>query len=380
MNAFRIAVVARFCLAWVAVIVSGCVSSSRPILFPEKLELIRPDNSGRCFAGVETGKKFVAWGVNYDHDASGRLIEDYWENEWTTVEQDFREMKELGVNVVRIHLQVSKFMNTPHNGNETSLKQLARLVKLAERTGMYLDITGLGCYHKKDVPAWYDSMTETDRWEVQARFWELVAETCSASPAVFCYDLMNEPVLPGGNKKEPDWLGKPLGDKHFVQRISLDLAGRSREQVARSWVERLVAAIRAHDKRHMITIGEIPWMMTFPGAKPFFSSNEIGAKLDFVSVHIYPKKGEVQKALDALALYEQIKKPIVVEEMFPMACGVQELDAFVEGSRSFCDGWIGFYWGKTIEEYSKPASIGEAITKGWLEYFRSKAPVIKSSN
>ena len=365
----------RFIALCLVVFLPACVSvESIPVLF-SKLELIRPDDSGRCFVGAETGRKFVAWGVNYDHDGPGRLLEDYWEKEWKTVEHDFREIKELGANVVRIHLQVAKFMNTPLDVNTVSFRQLARIVKLAEKTGLYLDITGLGCYHKKDVPAWYDSMTESERWDVQALFWEMIAKTCSKSPAVFCYDLLNEPRLPG-QKKEMDWLGNPLGDKYFVQRISLDLAGRTREQVARNWVEKLVAAIRAHDKRHMITVGEIPWGLVFPGAKPLFSSNEIGAKLDFCSVHFYPKKGEVQTALDVLKTYDAIQKPLVVEEMFPLACGVEELDAFVDGSRSFCDGWIGFYWGRTAEEYSKPANIGEAITKAWLEYFKNKTTVI----
>ncbi len=49
-------------------------------------------------------------GVNYDHDSQGegRLLEDYWIDEWETVRGDFREMKELGANVVRIHLQFGK--------------------------------------------------------------------------------------------------------------------------------------------------------------------------------------------------------------------------------------------------------------------------------
>ncbi|OGV57197.1 MAG: hypothetical protein A2283_20905 [Lentisphaerae bacterium RIFOXYA12_FULL_48_11] len=353
----------------------GCISVDRPCASSGKLELIQADKGASYFVGAETGRKFVVWGVNYDHDRSGRLLEDYWSSEWGTVEEDFKEIKDLGANVVRIHLQLVKFMKTPQEPDKSSLKQLARLLRLAEKTGLYLDVTGLGCYHKKDVPVWYDSMTEVERWNVQVLFWEQVTKTCSESPAIFCYDLMNEPVLPG-QKTEKDWLGKPLGDKCFVQRISLDLAGRTREQVARSWVEKLVSAIRTHDKRHMITVGEIPWGLAFPGAKPLFSSNEIGAKLDFCSVHFYPKKGEVQKALDVLKMYDTIKKPIVVEEIFPLACGVEELDLFIEGSRGFCDGWIGFYWGRTIEEYSKPVNIGEAITKVWLEYFKNKTTVI----
>jgi hypothetical protein len=51
---------------------------------------------------------------------------------------------------------------------------------------------------------------------VQARFWQAVAGRCAESPAVFCYDLMNEPVVPGGQRTGGDWLGPAFGDKHFV--------------------------------------------------------------------------------------------------------------------------------------------------------------------
>jgi hypothetical protein len=167
------------------------------------LELIRPSKDGSGFISAVSGNKFIVWGFNYDHDDAGRLIEDYWRKEWPTVVEDFKEMKVLGANTVRIHLQTAKFMQTPADPNQASLDQLARLVKLAEKTGLYLDITGLGCYHKKDVPDWYDKMDEAARWDVQTRFWEVVAETCAASPAIFCYDLMNEPILRENRSQKP---------------------------------------------------------------------------------------------------------------------------------------------------------------------------------
>jgi hypothetical protein len=341
-----------------------------------KLELIRPSEDGSHFICAESGVKFVGWGFNYDHDYSGRLLEDYWRQEWPTVAEDFKEMKVLGANVVRIHLQVAKFVDGPDEPNEAALGQLARLVKVAEQTKLYLDVTGLGCYHKKDVPKWYDAMAEAGRWEVQALFWEAVAKTCSKSPAVFCYDLMNEPVLPGAKKDETEWLPGDFAGKYFVQRITLDLAGRTREQVAKAWVDKLAAAIRKHDDRHIITVGVIPWAHVFPAAKPLFYSKEVGGSLDFASVHFYPKKGEVDKALTALAAYD-VGKPLVVEEMFPLHCSIEELNAFVDGSRKIADGWIGFYWGKTIEEYAGPdLDLPGALTKTWLKYFRAKAPVI----
>ncbi|MHC4680436.1 MAG: cellulase family glycosylhydrolase [Planctomycetota bacterium] len=340
------------------------------------LELIRPSEDGSGFVRSGSGKKFLAWGVNYDHDTPGRLLEDYWRQEWPTVVEDFKEIKALGANVVRIHLQTAQFMKTPKEPDEASLDQLAHLVKLAEQTGLYLDITGLGCYHKKDVPDWYDAMDETSRWDVQARFWQAVASTCAASPAIFCYDLMNEPILPGADKVETEWLVGEFGGKHFVQRITLDLKGRTRELVAKAWVDRLVGAIREHDDRHMITVGVIPWAHVWPKARPLFYSKQVGENLDFASVHFYPKKGQVEKALAALAVYE-VGKPLVVEEMFPLSCGIEELETFIDGSRTMADGWISFYWGKSIAEYAgQDLDLAGAITKSWLEHFRAKAPAI----
>ncbi len=349
------------------------VSASEP-----ELEWIRPDKDGNRFVRHESGDEFVVWGVNYDHDRSGRLIEDYWNEEWATVVEDFKEIKALGANVVRVHLQTAKFIKAPNEPNGSTLRQLARLVRLAEQTGLYLDITGLGCYHKQDVPDWYDSMDEIDRWDVQALFWRSVAETCAQSPAVFCYDLMNEPILPGAKKKETDWLAGDFAGSHFVQRITLDLAGRSRKQVAKAWVDKLVSAIKGQDDRHMITVGVIPWAHHFfPNAnQPIFYSKETGGNLDFTSVHFYPEKGEVSKALAALAVYD-VGKPLVIEETFPLKCSVQELGAFIDGSRKIADGWISFYWGKTIEEFAaEDLNLPGALTKNWLEYFRVKAPEI----
>jgi hypothetical protein len=340
------------------------------------LEWIAASKNGSGFVRVGSGEKFLAWGVNYDHDNSGRLLEDYWQQEWPTVVEDFKEIKALGANVVRIHLQTAKFMRTPTEPNQASLRQLARLVKLAEQTGLYLDVTGLGCYHKKDVPPWYDAMDEAERWGVQARFWQAVAKTCAKSPAIFCYDLMNEPILPGGDKAETQWLTGELGGKYFVQRITLDLAGRTREQVAKAWVDKLVAAIRKIDTRHMITVGVIPWAHVWPNAKPLFYSKDVSENLDFASVHFYPRKGEVDKALTALAVYD-IGKPLVVEEMFPLSCSIEELEAFIDGSRNIADGWISFYWGKSIDDYAKgDLDLAGAIIKSWLEHFRAKAPEI----
>jgi len=353
--------------AVLAVVTSSATEPAAP------LRWIEPSTDKSHFVFKDTDERLVMWGVNYDHDGDGRLLEDYWAVEWPTVVEDFKEIKALGANVVRIHLQTGRFLDAADKPNPANLERLAKLVKLAEETGLYLDVTGLGCYHKKDVPAWFNALAESDRWDAQSVFWKAVAQVCKDSPAVFCYDLMNEPILTGGDDKG-DWLpGKPLGDKHFVQRLTLDARGRNDREIARAWVERLTTAIRSVDDRHMITVGVIPWAQVFPGAKPLFYSPEVGGPLDFVSIHLYPKKDKLDADLAALKVYE-VGKPVVIEEIFPLSAGFEQTEAFLERSKPIVDGWISFYWGRTVAEYKAKGDMQGAIVAAWLERFRALSP------
>ncbi len=336
---------------------------------------VRVAEHGLGFVRSDAAQPFRPWGFNYDHDQDGRLLEDYWEQEWPKVEADFQAMKGLGANLVRIHLQLSRFMAGPEQSNEANLARLGRLVALAERLGLYLDLTGLACYRKRDVPEWYDRLSEQDRWEVQARFWQAVARRCAQSPAVFCYDLMNEPVVPGDTRAPGDWLGPSfLGSDsgYFVQFISLDPQGRSRPAIARQWCRKLVAAIRVHDPRHLVTVGLVPWSLDRPGLSSGFVPEQIAPELDFLAVHLYPDRGKVAEALETLSGFA-VGKPLIIEEMFPLNCPLAEFEQFFQGSREFASGWIGFYWGKTLEECRRSNTMQDALLASWLEWFQAQA-------
>lgn len=324
----------------------------------------------RGFVAEPTDERFVPWGFNYDRDSRGRLLEDYWDAEWNKVEADFAEMKRLGANVVRVHLQFGRFMLAADTPNQKSLDRLEKLAHLAERERFYLDLTGLGCYHKADVPAWYDRLDEHDRWESQSHFWSAVAERCAKSPAIFCYDLMNEPVVPGGKQK--NWLAGPLGDKYFVQFISKDCGGRSRTDIARDWIRLLTAAIRQHDNRHLITVGLIGETNGYPGWLSGFVPAKVAGDLDYLSAHIYPESGKIDEALKALSGFA-VGKPVVIEEMYPLKCSMHELEQFINGSKKYAAGWIGFYWGASPAELEKSTTFTDMIQLGWLKFFQQKA-------
>ncbi len=338
--------------------------------------VVSRDKTG--FVLESSGKPFVPWGFNYDHDDSGRLLEDYWESEWATVETHFAQMKELGANVVRIHLQLGKFMDSPAEPNKKSLQQLVKLLDLAEKQQLYLDLTGLGCYHKQDVPGWYDSLGEKERWDVQAKFWQVVAESCANSPAVFCYDLMNEPVVPGGKRLEGEWLGGAFAGKHFVQFITLDQRDRPRHEIAQAWLKHLITAVREKDKRHLITVGLVDWSLERPGLTSGFVPEKIAADLDFLSVHLYPEADKLDDAIQTLKGFS-VGKPVVIEETFPLKCSIEEFSHFIQRSVKHAGGWIGFYWGKPPEDLRRSNEIKDKMLLGWLEFFVNGNPFFASA-
>lgn len=330
----------------------------------------------RGFVLADSKQPFHPLGFNYGN--RGRLIEDFWTNDWAAVARDFREMKKLGANVTRVHLQFGKFMCAPSLPNADALAQLGKLVALANETGVYLDLTGLASYRPADVPAWYDALDDAGRWSAQAAFWEAIAKQCAANPAVFCFDLMNEPISPAGPRKPGQWRsGKLLGEYDFVQFIALEPAGRKREDIAKQWIRAMTAAIRKHDGNTLITVCQWPWVEKWGHLSGFLPA-AVAPELDFVSVHIYPEKGKVPDALAGLKKF-CVGKPVVIEETFNLACSSEEVLQFLRESRAHACGWLGHNDGLTAADYDalKAAgklTIAQALWRAWLDVFQQFAP------
>ncbi len=351
-------------------LLAGCAQAGTR---PEITERVQVAPEGKGFQLV-SGQRFVPWGFNYDHDAENRLIEEYWESDWPKVERDFREMKRMGANISRIHLQLNRFLRGPREPNEETLAQLDRLLALAEEVGIYLDLTGAVSYRKKDIPAWYGQAAEKERWAIQARFWEAVSARCAKSPAVFCYNLMNEPLIPGGPVKE--WQSGALGPFHFCEHLTLDRGARSRADVAKEWLDTLVPAVRKHDPKRMVTVGTFFVFDAPQGFTLAMTPKELAERVDYFSVHLYPREKKLDdqlKLLDALSA----GKPILIEEMFPMHCSMDSFKQFLESSKGRASGWIGFFWGESLEDLKRKGHLKDALTAGWLEFFVRHGPNFK---
>jgi hypothetical protein len=50
---------------------------------------------------------------------------------------------------------------------------------------------------------------------------------------------------------------------------------------------------------------------------------------------------------------------------------------FLQGTRGTVSGWIGFYWGKTIEQRRRSTDLHDAFVRQWLEFFVAKGPAFR---
>ncbi len=278
--------------------------------------VVAPD--GRGFVKAQSHEPFHAWGMNYGN--AGRLMEDFWSSEWDTLAGDFHEMKALGANV-----------------------------------------------------AWYDALDETSRWAAQTEFWETVAAVCGSSPAVFCYDLINEPISPAQRRGPGKWSsGSLFGGYDFLQYIALDPAGRRREDIAVQWIQRMTAAIRRHDRHSLITVGLLPWSRDWKYLSGFLPA-KLAPALDFISVHLYPDTKKPGEALESLRQFA-VGKPVVIEETFPLSCNAAELETFLLASREVACGWLGHYDGAPLEELEALERGGkltpaQGVYREWVRLF-----------
>lgn len=308
---------------------------------------------------TEDGTTFKVWGFNWGRH---EMLEDVWNTDWNGLKNDFKEMSGYGANTVRLPLQYHAFMNDVNTPNQASLSRLKQLVKVAENNNLYLIVCGLNAFVKEVQPAWYNNLSDAERWKTQAIFWESVADAIGNSPAILSYDLMNEPVV--GVSPENGWLpGNGFGGFFYVQNIALNPEKKPIVQVMRDWIQTMTAAIRKKDQRHLITTGFLS----------FHTFGQFAPDLSMMSTHLYPKSGEEYK--DSLSIQKFMSdKPLVISEIFPMNCSDVELQNFIVNQNKNVSGWVWHYNGKTLDELQSSGTIPDAIYRLALLKFIEMAP------
>jgi len=335
----------KFSFFLLLVLVSSCKKSSpkNDIVENEDIEIVP-------LVKITSGKTFFPWGFNYTNPELIGLIEDNWDQEdtWDIIAEDFNEMRGYKANIVRIHLQYHRFM-----------------VKIAENSGLYLDITGLAAYRKSDSPEWYNSLEDSERWATHAIFWKNIAAAVGDSEAVFAFNLMNEPVVAvdcEGTSPCEWWPGNGFGGFYFVQNIARN-PNLVYSTAMKDWIDLLTNAIRSEDETTMITVGFLAL-----GSVVRFEEN-----LDYLSIHIYPKSGEIQLSVDKV-LNNQSNSPLILEEASNLLCSIEEFETFLGQIEGEYNGLMGHYFGETIEDMQNSNTFAAASRIDFIEFFKNSNP------
>jgi hypothetical protein len=293
------------------------------------------------------------WGVG-DHQPVLDYFEDPSARGLALLSSELHTAHLLGANSMRVPLEFEDVMISPTRARATTLDALRRLLVVAERERVYLDITGNIVWRRERAPAWYDRLSEPARWEAQANFWRAVAHTAASSPAVLCYELTSEPVLGDA----PGYYLGLLGGLTFVQKIAT-LGGSNGSAIVRAWTRKLAAAVRSEDDRP-VTIGLMRDMN--------FTPANLADLLDMLVVHEYPRTGKVAASVALIEQFARCHKPVLLGETFPLLCDLAAERAFLLTASSSLVGVLEFFDGRDPNRM-KTKTIPDAIYQQGLRQF-----------
>ena len=229
------------------------------------------------------------------------LMQHYREN-WIT-EQDYRNVAELGMNVVRLPIWYRNFQSDDNGAwyrdanGEIDWHELDEAVALCKRYGLYLiiDLHGLPgyqndydhCGRSKSMSLFDDTEKGARYREVVKDFWVTLAARYKDEPTVAMYDLMNEP------------LGTNITiDKSYQQRFF-------------DFSDELYRAVRAADSRHIISMEAIWSPDAIPAPSVYGWENIVYQEhlYDVTNPTILRKADEIKKA--------GYGQPFLIGEFYP---------------------------------------------------------------
>ena len=370
-----------------------------------KIEPIVAAPDGVGFIERDTGRPYIVFGTNYYDPHTGWAPKIWQQFDAEKVRQHFQIMSGTGVNCARVFLTAGSFQLEGETIEEQALKRLDALVEIARQTRIRLLLTGPD--HWEGQPSYWKPDRFAGETALQAleHFWKVVGRRYRGEPAIFAWDLLNEPHLPWFIDQWPakwnEWLketyaswdalkagwGDELteGDRWgevVVPENQPDIGNprlrdwqRFREHLADEWVRRQVEALRRSDPTHLVTIGYIQW--SYPLVRPgppsrysAFNPCRQARWLDFVTIHFYPTLGDPfrsqenwRKNLDYLQgvlAYCHGGKPVVLGEYGWYGGGApqrhpylseqqqaQWISAEIEASRHLANGWLSWPFADT---------------------------------
>jgi endo-1,4-beta-mannosidase len=370
-------------------------------------EFVRVSPDGRGFAVGE--HPWYPMGCNYFDPHVGWAPKMWREFDAAKVEEHFRVMRGLGVNVVRFFIAAQSFFPEPPNLEPDALKKFDAMLAIARRYGIRVHPTGPDAWEGN--PPWRagDIYADPKALDAQVAFWKAFAARYKDDPIIFAYDLKNEPHI---GWRGPDmsvgwraWLRERYGTMDGLRKawgdearsvqsfeavaVPKDEAASTsvalldfqhyREWLADRWTKLQVEAIRSVDPNHLITVGLIQWTVPVNIGKPSryaaFRPSRIAPLVDFLSIHFYPLWG------DPLASEQEFDRNLAYLELLLRytRAGDPRKPLFV--------GEFGWYGGGSTNDRSVVRSAedqarwcrnavmqGRGISAGWLNWAYADTP------
>ncbi len=253
--------------------------------------------------------KFPSNGINY-------YPADYpWNLFWTSLdaellENDLQEVKKLGLSVVRVFVPFHEFGGA--EVSEAYIIRLQDLLNLAQKHQIRVVITLFDFFLSYQPQHWPES----------DRHLESLMTRLKDHPAIFAWDIKNEP--------------------------DLDFAIHGEQQVM-NWLEFAVRRARLYDPNHLITIGWSDIEHTF----------KLWEFVDFTSVHFYRDPDILDTFLNE---HPPVEKPFVLGEIgmhtfkswwYPIGNNQQEQKIYYKRITDLADRHKINYWAWTLYDFNQ---------------------------
>ncbi len=213
-------------------------------------------------AKIETDSLIIK-GINYYPKATPwNMFGDAFAKD--TIANDFKVIKDAGLNSVRIFVQYDDFGKA--NVDPRKLEKLKQTLDAAEEQNLKVVVTLFDFYGDYSVM----------NWTLNQRHAETIVSTFKDHNAIIAWDIKNEP--------------------------NLDFESRGKEMVI-AWLDNMIDLVKSIDNVHPVTIG---WSNTQ-------SAPILKDKVDIVSFHYYEGLSELDAAIKTMQ--NQIpNKPLVLQE------------------------------------------------------------------
>jgi hypothetical protein len=282
-----------------------------------------------------------------------------------------KSAKTMGANLARVNLMLFDFVRRGDNGQlevvPERMQALANLLQNAEANRMYLVLVGANVWVKSEAPAWYDAMTYRERWTVQQFFWREVAKVTKDSPAVFAYELVNEPSI-SANPDTP-WYQHEMGGYTFTALIARGVPLFQQVGVGREWLIMMRDAVKQSDPDALTSVGSLAFINS-----PFGVSVQAEV-LDVMSVHTYVVGDDVATQLNVAKAFGSSGKPMYIGETSLFRTNTASQEAYLRAVAPYSDGIVSFFAGVHPDE-KNVVTMAEAIEDANARHFMSMRDVV----